>query len=225
MNLSELKIGTRIGLVVSSEIPVNDRPSLVSEFEWADEDNQAYIAAPILEGVIYPIKIGANIEAYFIEKLELYKFNAEVLNRGVKDNIALLKIKIIGGFERIQRRQYFRFDCSVFIKYREINIFEDEEENQILKKALTRDLSGGGLCLLTDVKLETGKILGFELKLDENLSINFLGTIIRTSLSDRNEKYNYEIGISFKKIENKDREALIRYIFNEQRKLRQKGLI
>lgn len=223
MELSKLKMGTRLDLVVRDEIKTEQRPLLVSEFEWADGIDTAYIAAPIVEGIIYPVKIGAYIEAYFIEKLELYRFKAEVVQRGVKDNISLLKVKIRGEFERIQRRQYYRFECSIAVKFREYE--KTDEEGKTYQKGLTKDLSGGGLGLLSEEKIEAGKQLEFELKLDENTTIGFTGKVVRSILSDLNEKYRYEHGICFKKIENKDREAVIRFIFNEQRKLRQKGLI
>jgi len=39
------------------------------------------------------------------------------------------------------------------------------------------------------------------------------------------DEYQYETGIAFDVIENRDRETIIKYIFKQQRQLRSKGLI
>jgi c-di-GMP-binding flagellar brake protein YcgR len=60
-------------------------------------------------------------------------------------------------------------------------------------------------------------------KLLLNQDILFIGRVVRViNIHDRG-KYNYEIGIEFDDISNMNRERIIGYIFEEQRKLLRKG--
>ena len=55
------------------------------------------------------------------------------------------------------------------------------------------------------------------------IAINFLGHIIRIRKLEQDE-YQYETRITFDVIENRDRETIIKYIFKQQRQLRNKVL-
>jgi len=51
-----------------------------------------------------------------------------------------------------------------------------------------------------------------------------LGRVVRlTEYDSKNDVYKYEIGVKFEKIEERDRERIIGYIFQEQRRLIKKG--
>ncbi|MCX8130304.1 MAG: flagellar brake protein [Clostridia bacterium] len=232
MKLTELTIGNKLELELYDNEGKTIKPTFVSELEWVEDENIAVIAAPIYEGIIYPVPIGTYMEVYFTRKyedsgrIEMYKFRAEVLGRKTIDNIAVLEVEILSEIEKIQRRQFFRFECSIPIKYRQAVSFISEHNKGIqYKKTYTRDISGGGLCFVTEEKLEMNKILEIELTLAEDDVRNFFGTIVRVIKLEDTDRHCYEIGILFRKIDNKDREAIIKFIFVEQRKLRKKGLI
>ncbi|MCX7708907.1 MAG: PilZ domain-containing protein [Clostridia bacterium] len=225
MNLTDLQIGVKLELQLYDENGEAIKPQFVSELEWVEE-GVAFIAAPIHEGVIFPVHIGTTMNVFFIHKDDLYKFKAKVLNRGVKDNIAYLKVSLLSELEKIQRRQFFRFECSTPIKYKVLDYYSQKDTSKIpFKKATTRDLSGGGLCISTDEKVDLNKLVECELDLDEGKSVKFVGQIVRSDLIKLEDVIRYELGVLFKKIEYKDREAVIGFIFREQRKLRKKGLI
>ncbi len=227
MIYTDLQIGTKLELEVFNIMGERVKRQLISQLEWTEEDNVAFMAAPIHEGVIFPVRIGAAMNVYCLHNGDLYKFRAKVMNRGVKDNIALLKTEITGEFEKIQRRQFFRFECSTAIKYRPETAEEEEKakEPPPFIKTYTRDLSGGGLCMVTENRLELGQAIECELSLDEGASVKFKGTVVRSDRIELDERDRFEAGIRFDKIDNRDREAVIAFIFREQRKLRKKGLI
>jgi c-di-GMP-binding flagellar brake protein YcgR len=225
MKLSDLNLGLKFELEIYNELDEIIKPSFVSQLEMIIDENRALIAAPIHEGVIYPVRVGSIMNVFFIQNKEDYRFRAMVSSRGIKDNIAMLNIEIGSEIQRIQRRQFFRFECTVPIKYRIVDFLDAEYEKAPFKKTSTRDMSGGGLCFAAEEKIEAGTIIECELSLFENKTISFFGKVLRSIIRENNKKGIYEIGIEFKKIENKDREALIGYIFLEQRNLRKKGLI
>jgi c-di-GMP-binding flagellar brake protein YcgR len=226
MNFNDLISGVKLELEIYNNMDEVIDINFISQFEWAAKEDVAYIAAPIHEGNIYPVRLGSKLNGYFINKDDLFKCKAIVLDRTVRDNLAYLKIELKGDIEKIQRRQFFRFDYSVPITYRIVTSMNPEVNQKIpFIKTITRDLSGGGLCLLLEEKVNIGEQVECELPVNNEKVVRFFGKVTRSSMRDPEEKYKFEIGVSFRKIEYKDREAVIGFIFEEQRKLRKKGLI
>jgi len=227
MQLIDLEIGLKLELDIYDEkTGERVKTSLVSQLEGIEDEKTAYISAPILEGIIYPVHINTTLNVMFFYKIDVYRFKARVLDRGVNDNIPILKVQIESSIERIQRRQFFRFDCTVPIRYRVVDTMDNAQNDAIpFIDTFTRDLSGGGICIMLMEEVKKDEIVECELALDEDKIIRFYGRVLRTAKCKPEGKYKYEIGVRFKKIENQDREAIIKYIFMQQRKLRQKGLI
>jgi c-di-GMP-binding flagellar brake protein YcgR len=231
LKIDELTIGIKLELEIYDEMGECTGPQLVSELEWAEDAENACIAAPILEGIIYPVRVGYEIAVYFLYKFDaynydLYSFRAKVTGRGQKDNLALLNIHLESGIERIRRRQFFRFDCTVPVEYRVKSIIQGRNDGNVpFIKASSRDMSGGGVCILAGEQPQNETLLECRLNLGDDKWIEFLGKAVRIERLVMEQEVKYSIGVLFHIIEDKDREAIIHYIFKEQRKLRQKGLI
>ena len=149
-----------------------------------------------------------------------------MIERGISNNLPLLKIEVPEELEKVQRRQYFRLECSLPVKFRVVETMNEQHNESIqFSKTIAGNLSGGGICLLLEEKLELGKLIECEITTDEQDTIRFFGKIVRHEQNDEESKFKYQAGITYIRINNKDREAVIKYIFNEQRKLRKKGLI
>jgi len=239
MKLTDLIAGTKLQLEVLEQNGKDVNNVFVSEVEWVEDDKNLVIAAPIYEGNIYPLPIGTRINLYIFFKkrhsdiTELYACGAIVVERDSKQKIATLKVKITGELIKIQRRQYFRFDCTLPVKYRIVNeegnndpgMGETEAKAIPLKDAVTRDISGGGVCIALEENVEKGTVLELYIDLGKEENMNFVGKVVRVERKDISEIYKYEAGIAFEAIDDKEREKIIRFIFDEQRKLRKKGLI
>lgn len=230
MKISELQVGTKLELEPVNADGIRYENMLVSEFEWAEEENAAMIAAPINEGVIYPIHTGTSIYIYFIMKkeseIDLYRFKAIVRDRGMSDNLALLKVEAVSEGEKVQRRSYYRLDCSLPVRFRQVESLNPLHSEGIpFKQTLANNLSGGGIRLLLEDKVEVGKLIECEIPAGEGKAIRFYGKVVRYERSETEGRFKYEAGIAYIRINENDREAVVKFIFNEQRKLRKKGLI
>jgi c-di-GMP-binding flagellar brake protein YcgR len=230
MKLSEIASGTKLELRIYDHFgDINDMP-LISEFEWLVSEEQAFIAAPIFEGNIYPVQVGAFMDIFFVIKSSVNnmngvcKFRSKVLGREKIDNIALLLIENVGQLEEVQRRDFYRCAYLLPIKFSLGEASEGEKTKIVKQEGLIKDLSGGGVCIRMKEKIELGQILDCEIALEDK-AVEFSAEVVRVDKVDNISKYNYEIGISFKIIKNQNREELIKFIFSEQRKLRKKGLI
>lgn len=230
MDITEVEIGTKLELELFNEDGLGLENKLISELEGIVDNNKAMIAAPIHEGLIFPIRIGTVINIYFTVKrdgnIDLYRFAAMIIGRNTDENVALLKIEINNEFEKLQRRKYYRLDCSVNAKYRLVNSFnESKNDGTQYKKTLAINLSGCGICLLLEDKIDTEQFVECEISIEENRTIRFFGKVIRYEKNQVESMFRFLAGIAYVRIEDKDREAVVRYIFNEQRILRKKGLI
>ncbi|MDQ2085874.1 flagellar brake protein [Herbivorax sp. ANBcel31] len=222
MNFNQLKEGLKLEMKLSDE---EKSPEFVSQLEWTEHDKILYILAPIYKGRLYPIEKGANLEIYFIQKENFYQFEAEVIERIKRNDIRVLKINTLSDIKKIQRREFFRFECTNPIKYKVIKASKSNlKKGEDLKKTITRDLSGGGVCIKLTNRVSVGDILECELFLNDFDKVGFRGKVVRFSEYgvDRGE-YKYEIGVSFEKISEKAREKIVSYIFQEQRRLIKKG--
>lgn len=150
-----------------------------------------------------------------------YKFSAIVEGRTIK-KIYSIKIKKIGNVKKIQQREYYRFDISVPVKKVYIaNQNKDETNDE--KDCKAKDISGNGMKLMCNFKHSVGDRIICNFSIDNNkLSVN--GEVVRIEKTDA-FNFKYSIGIKFLDIEAKDRDIIVGYIFKEERKLRNKGLI
>lgn len=226
MEITRLETGTKLELEIFNDSGEKIVPAFASQLEKTIDEFTLVVLAPLFEGVVYPVHIGWNINVYFRYKNDLYKFKAKILSRTNKDDMSFLKIGVTDEIVKIQRRQFFRFECAVPMRYRVVgSLFDDEKEKTSFSNAITRDLSGGGLCMRLGEEVKVGKLIECELALDKDKKVRFYGKVVRIAEPEYDKKYKYEIGVVIKKIESKDTDAIVRFIFNEQRKLREKGLI
>jgi c-di-GMP-binding flagellar brake protein YcgR len=227
MRVNELKTGLKLEVQLYSPRDIRTDTILVSEFEWAENDKVFFIAVPIYKGRLYPISVGTQMEVVFIMHDNLYSLLAKVLDRSNKNRISLLKMEALTQMKKIQRREFFRFECALPIGYRQVETQkqgESENNDKEFIKTYTRDLSGGGACIRLKEKVDYGAIIECELLLNDINRIRFIGRVVRFTTYDSDVgMYKYEIGVFFEKISEKDRERVISYIFQEQRRLIKKG--
>ncbi len=227
MKLSDIAIGTKLQLDVFDSFNREIQQNLISQFESLEDEDTIIIAAPFYEGNIYPVRSGWLVDIYFIHEDSLYKFRGQVITRSINNELSFLKVKVTSDIGKIQRRKYYRFKHSVTVHYRlhEEEKPGEEKEEKPFKKTITKDISGGGISmLLREKEFEKGALIDCRLELG-SLKINFTGEVVRIGEHDREGKFKFEAGILYKIIENKDRENIIKFIFNEQRKLLKKRIL
>lgn len=208
------------------------------------------IATPIKNGTLIVLEKQRDYRLYFYTIKGLFQCDCTMLQTYRENKMVLSLVKLISQPEKIQRRQYYRIECVHEIEYRlitekEIRLHDmltsgkyiHPDEIAELKKSLVKientwihavitDLSGGGCRFNSEQKLEAGS------KIRINLNINLKNNIWKLNLAAdviASEKRIdriavYENRIEFTNISQKDRDILIRYIFEMERKLRKSGL-
>lgn len=221
MKYGDLDIGLKLEIQLYGNDGMKMNLSFVSELEWVEEKDILLIASPIYEGKLYPIHVGTLIAVSFTKSNNFFEFTAKVIGRENKDNLAMLKIQAISSIINIQRREFFRFEVNLPVNYRVIESVNMKSNHEYME-TVTRDLSGGGLCMRLKEPVEINKYLECELNLPDK--IKFIGKVVRlTEYETLQGPYKYEIGVSFVRIDEAMREKVISYIFQEQRRLLKKG--
>ncbi|MBN8234699.1 PilZ domain-containing protein [Halobacillus kuroshimensis] len=215
-------IGTSVILEVqgghSKDVPDKYRCRLVD----IDQD-QVYIDYPIhtetgKTGFFYE---GTSFHASFVGEDDcVYWFKTEVLTRKIK-NIPVIVLSFPGmnDLVRIQRRRYVRVDAAVDVA---------ALSSDYSFTTVTSDISGGGMMFTRPPHhdIQQGDEMDFIIVLPMNAGDYFYipttGLVVRVVPATSSQ--TARISVEFTDIEEKDRQQIIRYCFEQQMKWRAKAL-
>lgn len=225
MNIREIAIGTKLELeVLTNQDQKIGLTHMSQMIELIDSQNVA-ILCPIHESKYVFITLGTRVRiAFFHEKHNsLFFFTAVIRHKETKGNILLLYVNITSELQKLQRRNYFRFDCNLDAKYRifveenEVNVTGEKTIPPEFKNALTRNISGSGACIVIEEELLKSALLEVVIKLNENTSVSAKCKVIRVTEIAASKGKKYEIGLYFIKLTSKGQDDVIRFIFERQR--------
>lgn len=220
-NKEKLKVGLMLNISTDDE-PEKNYKSRIADIQ---EEGIA-IELPIEEGTGWfkPFLPNTSLRCFFFETDGVaYAFPTRVL-KIVRGNIPMLLISMPEDkhFEKIQRRDYLRVAANLEFS---LTIKHEGKEDQVVE-GTTVDLSGGGLAytVVTPSGRQKDEIVQGRLSIPMEklgpINVSFEGRIIRVlKLSDRPFD---NIAIRFEKIDERDREKIIRYCISRQAELRKK---
>lgn len=257
-------IGDKLNLRrVYSENRKDDRV-YVSKLLDLDDENRASIAMPLDKGKVVLLKVGDIYEIVIYNTKGLYISKAKVVDRFKTRKMFVVVVEFITNPKKLQRREYYRFDCVLDIKYsvlpeeewncmdkmkrleRTMNISEEERNNKVRELSIilsslqkshkeaeyrsgtVTDISGGGIKFSSSEPLTQKSILKMEFSNSNGAlgNMRLYGKVIKSQRMDMHTDL-FENRIQFLHINNDQRERIIRYIFEEERRIRrkEKGLV
>lgn len=195
------------------------------------DDDQLEILMPMEGSKLILLPKDGQYQFCFYTKKGLYQCFVRIADRYKSNNVYILLAEVTSPLEKFQRREYYRYSTSLPLKARTLMDEElrDLEKDQfhiqhglIMKKCEIRDISGGGMKFLskTAFEVEDKVVLSFSLQVHGKETVyQLVGKILscRKLESDNDE---YEHRLMFEKILNSERESIIRFIFEEERKKR-----
>lgn len=164
---------------------------------------------------------GSRVKVTYTDSSAVYTFFTEIiaLNQGMP------LILIIGrpiNMTRIQRRNFVRLDA----KLRVVSSKIDEDRAGLESfPATTIDISGGGILFGCEHPLHIGELLEATIFIGENQTVTAVGRVVRVVEQSALSKYRFSVGLEFTVIKEAERDKIIKYIFNQQRELRTRGLL
>ena len=181
----------------------------------------------------------------------MFQCQCEIIERYKEGNIYILIVQFTSALEKCQRRQFYRLESIIDTRYR---VFSDEEEKLLIKlknnefiseaarnaceKALEKvqenwqnatitNISGGG------VRFNSMQEVPKEGKIYMNIPIQLNGEELMMELKARivgtapvfNRTGLYETRVEFVEIPLDDREDIVKYVFEQERRKIKKGMI
>lgn len=201
-------------------------------------ETELEIGMPTESGKMILFQVGLEGQFYFYTEKGIFTCEGVVKERYKKDNFYLLSIKLTSPLKRFQRRDYFRVDCYEDFYYyavpNELNqlktteeLFDAISDAEYIKRiriARMQDLSGGGIRFIADEEIEAGTHIAIVVSLkNEKVDKTFylITEIVACNpMEHAREKRMIRGKFLFK--DPKDRELIIKYVFEEDRCRRKK---
>ena len=237
-----IRVGDRVDIIlkqsVENKAKATQYKSQVLEIE---EDGRFELAMPIADGKLVLLPLNVRYEITFNTQAgNTYKSIGIVTERYKKDGFYMMEIQLKTGLEKIQRREFFRHSCLMEfdfyildIKHEHLKtadaIYEELQEGQLAASrchGFTVDLSGGGMKFRSPYELDINGRVFIILSLEnEKMKREFCVTanVIACRPVHTVTEVLYESRVRFVLEDSRMREEIIRFIFEEERKHRNKS--
>lgn len=208
------------------EIKISHGPRAGTYLSYVEQltDRSLVVAHPMMGGNLIPLTSGDSLRVeYALEGAARIGFATQVL--GV-DGGFLPTVEVAlpeeDQVERFQQRDFVRLDANLSLLYYVIDSPDGVARPSGVFRSHTRDVSGNGAQILCPEPYPSGTQLDIHLEV-EGQSVHVVGEVIREvqAVSAR----EHWMGIRFIGLDERDRDVLIRYIFNEQRARRRRGVL
>ncbi len=211
--IKELQVNKRIDILVEDGVHQGSYLSKVAEVNKDDFK----VTAPFSKGEIVPLRMGQPVQLFCTGNSAAYTFLAKVIGRQNKP-VALLTLEKTSEIKRIQRREFFRLKAKRKVDYR---VIDDDKGDEGFKDTMTVDISAGGLKLIVGDSMPTAGMLELTIDIPGLENVILKGEIVNTyDLPDGSA-----ISVEFLDIKPNQQDAIITWLFDYQRELRQKGLL
>lgn len=235
MNLEFIKPGDKLDI---NYLHQNNGKTYKSSVFDIMNDTELEISMPTDEGKMVLFQVGFECQFYFYTSKGLYTCEAVITGRAKREQFYLLSAKIKTGLKKFQRREFYRVNTLIDFGYYKIkdevaaletteDLFEVIASPEFIEQkmlARTKDISGGGVKFIANEPLEAGDKLLVVIRLEnEKLDHMFyLVTEVIDCFAVENVKDKWIIRAKwiFKNI--KDRDLIVRYVFEEDRMIRKK---
>lgn len=200
-------------------------------------DDRLEICMPMDKTKLILLPVNAEYDLYFYTQSGLYQCFATVIDRYKTDNNFILLMELASNLRKFQRREYYRLSCALEMNSRPLEkeeIEAIEQQNNLivpglpLKRSVIVDISGGGIRFVGSYAYEPDSLVccKYNLVIDGNSKeYTLIAKILMVrKLEDRDGLYEHRA--QYINIDTIEREEIIRFIFEEERKnrKREKGL-
>ncbi len=212
---------------------VSDKKAYTSKVYDIISDEQFEILMPMEKTKLILLPVDGEYDVCFYTKQGLYQCYVRIVDRYKSGNTFILLCEPTSNLRKHQRREYYRFSCILNMDSRELVEEELEalEKRELsfqpglpLQKSVIVDISGGGVRFVSSYRYEQDTIIYLTYKLmigGKEKSYEIAGKVL-ASKPIENRPGEFEHRLQYLNMDNSEREEIIRYIFEEERKNRRK---
>lgn len=208
MSLKFMKHGTRVEV----KSHYDDSP-YITIVESVLENGYLLLDIMRLGGSEMRLSVNRPYSLRFFSERGVYKFTAVLhgyMRKGIFD---YMLFQTSDSGEKIQRRQSYRLACGKVVEF---NVLQDIVNEAPAQKGFIRDISSGGVRLLSNDELDASRLLRIQLPMIKEGFWVYGAILSKQQLTEA--KYKWRYGIEFVGATATDTEKIIMYVHNEQRK-------
>ena len=213
---------------------IEGKKTYISQVRDILSDDRIEILMPIEKSKVILLSVNTEYDLYFYTPQGLYQCFANVLDRYKDGTQYVLLMELTSNLRKFQRREYYRLSCALEMSSRPL---EKEEKEAIdknselylvpglpLKRSVVVDISGGGIRFISNYRYEENTFLccKYNLIIDGLSKEYTLVTKVLTSKEIDNRPGVFEHRAQYINIDTDEREEIIRFIFEEERKHRKR---
>lgn len=192
-------------------------------------EDRIEISMPMEKSKLILLPIDGEYDLYFYNDSGLYQCYARVVDRYKNNSLYVLVLDLVSNLRKHQRREYYRFSCALEMNSRrlqeeEVELAGRKEDALIpelpLKSSVIVDISGGGLRFVANYAYEVQSMILCRYCLlinGENKVYNLVGKVL-SARELENRKGVFEHRVQYVNVDAAEREEIIKYIFDEERK-------
>lgn len=204
--LKIIKIGDLATMEIYNDMyPDQYLSTKITDFD--EEENILAIALPVVNRQYLIARNKDKIKVSIKKDDGIYSFVTTVITRSAKP-YAHIKLNMPKNLVREQRREFFRLPLNILVYY---NILDDDER----LKAVSLDISGGGIRMVTKKDLNMKDHLSITFELDNGDRFNDVEVKIKRK--DNRSEDQFEYGLEFIDVNDEIRQRIISYLFMLQR--------
>lgn len=195
-------------------------------------EDEIKVTMPIEKGKLVLLPVDGEYDLCFYTANGLYQCYSRVSDRYKSNNVYILCLELTTNLRKFQRREYYRLNCILNMKCRQLEDKEYEDmmtrpvqfynTDLTLQDGIIVDISGGGARFISREKYEKDTKILFRFSLTTGAtptSYSIMGRILLSDVIEGREG-EFENRVQFINMNVDEREGIIRYIFEEERKIR-----
>lgn len=232
-----IKPGQRVDLKAIRRVKTDDEQKnkvySTKIYDIMTED-QIEIVMPMEQTKLILLPVDGEYQMFFYTDNGLYESVVRIVDRYKSNNVYIILVELQTNLKKYQRRDFYRYSCSIDLSCREL--LEEEKrafENKIAymappglsyQKGMIVDISGGGLRFISRESYGGAEYISAYFELFVRGSAKHYEIICRVlNVRELDKKPGeFEHRVQFVNINNDEREEIIQYIFEEERKNRRR---
>lgn len=202
------------------EISIEDKPIRYKSIIQIVSKDKFAVGIPTHKGEPLILRAGDLVNIKLNSQNEHYIFTTTVLDR-IKDQIPLYVLAYPDKAERVQLRDFVRVKIALEVLYQVVT--EADITKQLFlnptSKAITIDVSGGGVLFATEDVIPEAELLYLHIPIkikNQEITIQTFGRVKRFIKASEPLNKNL-VGIEYEGINERDRDAIIYFLFKRLR--------
>lgn len=199
-------------------------------------EDQLEVFMPMEKTKMILLPVNTEFDLYFYTQSGLFQCFATIIDRYKDGNQYVLLMELTSNLRKFQRREYYRLSCALEMNSRPL---EKEEKDAMdkksdvylvpglpLKRSVVVDISGGGIRFISSYSYEPDSLIycKYNLVIDGVAKEYTLISKVLTSRELEDRPGVFEHRAQYVDIDTYDREEIIRFIFEEERKHRKREM-